>query len=270
MERQEKRSRLLTGKIWIGSRFYLIAVIICLFPLWAAAESTAVDDARVLVEKAFDYWRGVSSVARFSMTVHRPDFERSMVMKGWTKGREDSLFFVEKPPKDAGNGTLKKGREMWSYNPKINRVIKLPPSMMSQSWMGSDFSNDDLAKSDSVLDDYFHSVKEKHLIDGLMVYTLESIAKEDAPVVWGKQELVVREDGVLLKQSFFDEEMILVKEMIAEQIEQFDGRPFPRLWTMRRADEKERYTRLEYLELRFGVELKNSLFSLSRLKNRRR
>jgi outer membrane lipoprotein-sorting protein len=253
-----------------GMKYILLGWIICALPILARAETVPVDDARIIVEKAFDYWRGLSSVARFSMTIHRPDFQRTMVMKGWTKGRRDSLFFVEEPAKDAGNGTLKKGREMWSYNPKINRVIKLPPSMMSQSWMGSDFSNDDLAKSDSVLDDYFHSIKEKEFIAGLEVYTIESIAKEYAPVVWGKQELVVREDGILLQQSFFDEEMILVKEMTAEKIEQFGGRLFPRIWTMRRADEEDRYTRLEYFELNFGDELDDRMFTLASLKNRRR
>jgi len=250
--------------------FILFGLIVCFPSAQVSAETAAEEDAREIVEQAFDYWRGLSSVARFSMTIHRPDFQRSMVMKGWTKGRQSSLFFVEKPAKDAGNGTLKKGREMWSYNPKINRVIKLPPSMMSQSWMGSDFSNDDLAKSDSVLDDYLHAVKGRELVAGLTVYTIESMAKESAPVVWGKQELVIREDGVLLKQSFFDEEMILVKEMTAEEIEQFDGRPFPRIWTMRPVEKKDRYTRLEYMELSFGDILDDRLFTLASLKNRRR
>ena len=159
---------------------------------------------------------------------------------------------------------------MWSYNPKINRVINLPPSMMSQSWLGSDFSNDDLAKSDSILDDYQHSIKGRGIVAGLTVYTVESMAKESAPVVWGKQELVIREDGVLLKQSFFDEEMILVKELIAEKIERFGGRLFPRIWTMHRVEKKDRYTRLEYLELSFGDILSDRLFTLASLKNRRR
>ncbi len=250
--------------------YLLLGWIFCFLPVQVGAEIAPEEDAREIVEQAFDYWRGLSSVARFSMTIYRPDFQRSMVMKGWTKGRQSSLFFVEKPAKDAGNGTLKKGREMWTYNPKINRVIKLPPSMMSQSWMGSDFSNDDLAKSDSVLDDYLHSVKGREEVAGLTVYTIESIAKESAPVVWGKQELVIREDGVLLKQSFFDEEMILVKEMIAEKIEKFDGRLFPRIWTMHRVEKKDRYTRLEYLELSFGDILSDRLFTLASLKNRRR
>ena len=248
----------------------LLSLLIALIFGFHSAAADTENNGRAIVEKAFDYWRGMSSVARFSMTIHRPDFQRTVVMKGWTKGRQKALFFVEKPAKDAGNGSLKKGREMWSYNPKINRVIKLPPSMMSQSWMGSDFSNDDLAKSDSMLDDYFHSVKEKEIVAGLTIYSIEAVAREDAPVVWGKQNLVIREDGILLKQSFYDEDMIMVKEMVAENIEQLGGRLFPRIWTMRRVDEKGRYTRLEYLELSFGDDLEDRLFTLASLKNRRR
>jgi outer membrane lipoprotein-sorting protein len=222
-----------------------------------------------LVEKAFDYWRGVSSVARFKMTIHRPDFERTMIMKGWTKGRSDALFFVEEPAKDAGNGTLKKGREMWSYNPKINRAIKLPPSMMSQSWLGSDFSNDDLAKSDRILEDYHHRIIASEKSESRTTYTIESVARETAPVVWGKQILQVRDDYILLRQQFYDEDMVLVKEMVSEDLVQFSDRLFPRVWTMRRVDQEDQFTGLEYLELSFNQELDDRLFTLASLKSRR-
>ena len=236
----------------------------------AAAPTRGEEDARAIVEKAFDYWRGVSSASRFSMTIHRPDFERTMVLRGWTKGRQDALFFVDEPAKDAGNGTLKKGRDMWSYNPKINRAIKLPPSMMSQSWMGSDFSNDDLAKSDTIIDDYLHTVIKSEDRAGIRVHTIESVAKEDAPVVWGKQVMVIRDDSILLQQSFYDEDMELVKEMRAEQIEELGGRLFPRVWTMRRIDEEDKYTRMVYLDLSFDEDLDDRIFTLSSLKTRRR
>lgn len=235
-------------------------------PSWANKQL----QASKLVENAFDYWRGVSSVARFKMTIHRPDFERSMIMKGWTKGRSDALFFVEEPAKDAGNGTLKKGREMWSYNPKINRAIKLPPSMMSQSWLGSDFSNDDLAKSDRIIDDYDHTILATENSVDHTVYTIESVARETAPVVWGKQVLLVRDDYIILRQQFYDEDMVLVKEMVAEELVQFSDRLFPRLWTMRRVDEEDRFTRLEYLELNFNEEIEDRFFTLANLKSRRR
>jgi outer membrane lipoprotein-sorting protein len=250
---------------------FLSFLICCVFVNVAIADSShGKEDARVIVEKAFDYWRGLSSTSRFSMTIHRPDFERTMVLRGWTKGRQDALFFVDEPAKDAGNGSLKKGRDMWSYNPKINRAIKLPPSMMSQSWMGSDFSNDDLAKSDTIIDDYLHTLVNSEEREGIRVYTIESVAKEDAPVVWGKQVMVIREDGILLEQSFYDEDMELVKQMQAEQIEELGGRLFPKIWTMQRIDEDDRYTRMVYLDLSFDEDLDDRIFTLSSLKTKRR
>ena len=247
--------------------FLMIASVPIGPALVSAAESV---DGAALVEKAFDYWRGQTSEAAFEMLIHRPDFERKMFMRGWTRGRQDALFYIEKPAKDKGNGTLKKGRQMWSYNPKINRVIKLPPSMMSQSWMGSDFSNDDLAKSDSLLDDYRHRIIATRQSDDYQIYEIESIPTEEAPVVWGKQELRIREDGILLRQAFFDEDMILVKELISSTIEQLGGRLFPKVWIMQRADREGHFTRMEYRSLTFDLELKSNLFTLTSLKSRTR
>ena len=238
--------------------------------LYATEIQASDPEALLLVQKAFDYWRGMSSYSEFSMTIHRPDFERTMVLKGWTKGRSDALFFVLQPPKDAGNGSLKKGKDMWSYNPKINRAIKLPPSMMSQSWMGSDFSNDDLAKTDSILEDYDHRILEREMEDGHQLFTVESSAREDAPVVWGKQVLRIRDDFILLSEKFFDEDMELVKEMTAEDLVTFSGRIFPKTWIMRRVDEADRFTRLEYQHLEFDIEIEDRVFTLASLKSKKR
>jgi outer membrane lipoprotein-sorting protein len=163
-----------------------------LMPLPALAAETL--NAAVLVENSFKYMRGNASIATVIMTIHRPDWERKMTIKAWTRGKVDSLFYIQFPPKDRGNGTLKKSREMWLYNPKINRVIKVPPSMMSQSWMGSDFSNNDLAKSDSFVNDYTHSLVDTEIHEGKNVYVIKSMPKPDAPVIWGMQVLKIRQD----------------------------------------------------------------------------
>ncbi len=231
---------------------------------------TAEENAAVLVENAFDYWRGVSSYSQFSMTIHRSDFERIIEMKGWSKGRGDALFFVISPAKDAGNGSLKKGRDMWNYNPKINRAIKLPASMMSQSWMGSDFSNDDLAKSDTILEDYNHRIVDTQAEGDHLVYTIESIAREEAPVIWGKQVLRIRDDHIILSQQFYDEDMVMVKKMIADELVIFSGRLFPKTWTMHRMDEEDRYTRLVYEQIQFGIETQDRMFTLATLTSKRR
>ena len=226
--------------------------------------------AAALVERAFNHLRGETSVSRTEMTIQRPDFKRTMILKGWTRGKGDAIFFVEKPAKDAGNGTLKKGRDMWSYNPKINRVIKLPPSMMSQSWMGSDFSNNDLSKTDTILDQYRHEIIGQRTLDGWLVYDVRSIPKEDAPVVWGKQELSIRSDGIMLRQAFFDEDMLLVKTLSARDVKMMGGRLFPAEWIMQRADTQDRFTRLVYLEVAFDTKLKPNVLTIANLKNWRR
>ena len=158
---------------------------------WQALAADA-PDADTLVEDSFKYMRGNASIATVIMTIHRPDWERKMTIKAWTRGKKYSLFYIQSPPKDHGNGTLKKSREMWIYNPKVNRVIKVPPSMMSQSWMGSDFSNNDLAKSDSFVNDYLHSIVGTETHEGQKVYVIKSMPKPDAPVIWGMQMLKIR------------------------------------------------------------------------------
>jgi outer membrane lipoprotein-sorting protein len=227
-------------------------------------------DADQIVKDGFDYWRGKASIARVQMAIHRPDWERTMTIKAWTRGQKDSLFYITAPPKDYGNGTLKMGREMWLYNPKINRVIKVPPSMMSQSWMGSDFSNNDLAKSDSLLLDYDHSLIGTEMHEGKKVYVIKSVPKPNAPVVWGMQRLKIREDQIWLSEEFFDEELKPVKIMSATEIQMLGGKLFPRVWRMQNVDEQNSYTQLSYEALEFKPGLPDQLFTLSSLKQLRR
>jgi len=243
-----------------------IALLLVLF-LSPHAEAL---DAQSLVEDSFNYMRGKSSVSTVVMTVHRPDWERKMTIKAWTRGRKDSLFYIEAPPKDHGNGTLKKGREMWMYNPKINRVIKVPPSMMSQSWMGSDFSNNDLAKSDSLLTDYTHSIIGNETHDGQTVYLIKSMPKPEAPVVWGMQKLKIRQDLIWLSQEFFDEDFEPVKAMTTLEIQMLGGKLYPKIWRMNKADEEDKFTELNYTSLVFKSALPDSLFSLTSLRKARR
>jgi outer membrane lipoprotein-sorting protein len=238
--------------------------------LIALVTETFPQDIQALVQAAVEYYRGTASIATVSMTIHRPGWERTMTMKAWTKGQKNSLFTIIAPPKDKGNGTLKRGPEMWTYNPKINRVIKLPPSMMSQSWMGSDFSNNDLAKSDSFVEDYNHTLSSIETHDGKKVYVTKSIPKPGAPVIWGMQQLKIREDFILLSQAFYDEDFELVKAMEGSEIQMLGGKMFPKIWKMQKADVKDEYTLLNYKELSFKEDLPDRLFTLSSLKSARR
>ena len=159
---------------------------------------------------------------------------------------------------------------MWIFNPKVNRVIKVPPSMMSKSWMGSDFSNNDLAKTDSLLADYTHSVIATERHAGKKVYVIKSMPKPDAPVIWGMQKLKVREDLIWLSQVFFDEDLQPVKAMTTLEIMMLGGKLYPKVWRMQKADEKGKYTQLRYSFLEFKTNLPNSVFTLANLRRPRR
>ncbi|MEA1935612.1 MAG: outer membrane lipoprotein-sorting protein [Thermodesulfobacteriota bacterium] len=223
-------------------------------------------DAQALVEASFKYMRGKTSISTVVMIIHRPDWQRNMTIKAWTKGQEDSIFRIIAPARDSGNGTLKRGREMWTYNPRINRVIKIPPSMMSQAWMGSDFSNNDLSKTESLINDYTHTIIGTETHEGKKVYIIKSMPKPEAPVVWGMQKLKIREDHIFLVQGFYDEDLQPVKIMTTLQIQMLGGKLFPRVWKMQKADVKDEYTVLEYKELAFDKDMPDRLFTLSSLK----
>jgi outer membrane lipoprotein-sorting protein len=238
---------------------------ICLQALPCRAADEAPDPA-VLIKASFDHYRGKASKADVEMVIHRPSWERSMRMVGWTKGQDKSLIRITAPAKDEGNGTLKNGIEMWTYNPKVNRVIKLPPAMMSQSWLGSDFSNNDLAKSDSILNDYTHSLMGSESRDDHTVYVIKSMPKPAAPVVWGMQVSKVRDDHVLLEQEFFDEDLVSVKRMSAHEIQMMGGRMFPKIWKMQETDKTDQYTLLRYHSIAFLDDLPERQFTINTLK----
>lgn len=232
--------------------------------------STAAPDAATIIKEGFNHYRGEASKAVFEMVIHRPTWERRMQMEGWTKGTDRSLIHIIAPAKDKNNGTLKRGRDMWTYNPKINRIIKLPPSLMSQSWMGSDFSNNDLAKTDAILNEYTHTLMDTETHQGQDVYVIKSMPKPDAPVVWGMQVIKVRADHVILYQEYFDEALLPVKRMTAYDIQMMGGRMFPKSWKMQEVDTPDAYTLLNYLELEFLDDLPDHIFTANQLKIRQR
>ncbi len=240
--------------------------IACLFAL---PVSSADVEPKDLIKKAMDHWRGTSSYSEMSMTIHRPDWERTMSMRAWTRGEKISLVRVTAPKKDAGNGTLLKDNNMWTFAPKVNRIIKVPSSMMSQSWMGSDFSNKDISKSTDIIDQYDHTLLETRQQDGHTVYVVESIPHEEAAVVWGKEVLSIRDDHVLLEQQFWDQDGVLVKTMKALEIKELGGRTVASVLRMGKLDTPDEWTEMSVQDIEFDVPHPDSLFTLSNLRNPR-
>lgn len=235
----------------------------------AATSSKAEVDASAIVKAAIDYWRDTSSYSVARMTIHRPDWERQMTIRVWTRGEEQSLVRVVAPPKDAGNATLLVGNEMWSYNPRINRVVKIPSSMMNQSWMGSDFTNNDLAKADDLLDQYTHTLLATEVRDGRKVYVIEARPKPEAPVVWGREVVAIRDDWILLEHAFYDQADRLVKRLTTHDIAPLGGKLIAARQRMQQAESPEEWTELRVLQAEFGVDIPASTFTLANLRNPR-
>lgn len=223
--------------------------------------------ARELVAAAIDQTRGRTSYAEMEMEVHRPDWQRTSSVIAWTRGREDALIRFTAPPRDAGNATLKDGDQMWTFTPRLNRVVRLPYSMMSQSWAGSDFSYNDLSRTDALLKHYRHELVDVQRDGGHLVYTIDSIPDADAPVVWGRQRLVMRDDFVLLEQIFYDQDDLALKRMETLEIGELGGRLIPRVLRMWRLDEPEHWTEVRYAEAEFDIDIPDRRFTLFALRN---
>ncbi len=238
--------------------------------LFAAPASYATTpQAHELIQQAMDHWRGQSSYSEITMTIHRPDWQRSMSMRSWTRGDKTSLVRITKPQKDADNGTLTKDNNMWTFAPRVNRIIKIPSSMMSQSWMGSDFTNKDISKSTDIIDQYEHKILQTHEQDGHTVYVIESIPHEDAAIVWGKEILTIRDDHIMLKQQFWDQDNILVKTMKALEIKTLGGRTVASIIRMGKVKTPDEWTEMLVQNIQFDQTHSNSLFTLSNLRNPR-
>ena len=242
-------------------------VVLLLFIQGVAAADEP--DATAIVRDAVNHWRGLSSDSVMTMVIHRPDWERTMTMRAWTKGDDRSLVRVLEPRKDRGNGTLTDDNNMWSFSPKVNRVIKIPSSMMGQSWMGSDFSNKDVARADDIVDQYDHSLLGIEEDDGITVYEIESIPHEDAAVVWGREVLKIRDDRVVTEHRFYDQDGELVKVLTSLEIGEMGGRVIALRQRMGKIESPDEWTEIEVVSVDYDMDLPDSLFTLSNLRNPR-
>jgi len=221
-----------------------------------------------IIRKADEKFNGEkSSMMIMTMTIIRPTWQRSVEFKNWSLGRDYALTLITAPAKDAGQTFLKRGTEMWNWNPSINRLIKLPPSMMSQGWMGSDYTNDDILKESSVVNDYTHEIIGEETITGRDCYKIKMVAKEDAAVIWGHQlRWVDKKDFLVLKAELYDEEGVLVRTETGSDIKTMDGRGIPSKMELIPAEEPGNKTLVEIKEIKFNIPVQESFFSQQNMK----
>jgi outer membrane lipoprotein-sorting protein len=231
------------------------------------ALSAQTPDAKEIVRKADEKMRGLSNRAEMKMTIIRPSWTREMTMKTWGKGEDYALVLVTAPARDKGTAFLKRGREMWNWQPTIDRVVKMPPSMMSQSWLGSDFKNDDLVQQTSVVNDFSHRLLGAETIEGRACHKIELVPREDAAVVWGKIIVWIdKTDYLELKTEFYDEDGYLVNTMLGKDIKTMGGRVLPARLEVIPADEPGHKTILEYIWIEFDKPMEDSFFSVQNMK----
>ena len=245
------------------------AILIILVVAMSGAGPVFAQDAAEIVRASIDNWRGKSSYGEMTMIIHRPTWERTMSMRAWTQGSKKTLVRVTAPKKDAGNGTLMVDNNMWSYSPKVNRVIKVPSSMMGQSWMGSDFSNKDVSRADTIVDEYDHTLLGEEEHQGHTVYVIESVPHEEAAVVWGKEVLRIRDDDVLVSQEFFDQDGALAKVLESLEIGEMGGRTIAIRQRMTKTETDDEWTEFRIDSVEFDVEVSDNVFTRSNLQNPR-
>lgn len=233
--------------------------------LGALAAFAADPSIEELLSATDDVARGTSSRATIEMQVKTSRYERTMKMEAFSKGSEKSLIRILEPAKDQGITTLKVDDNLWNYLPKVDRTMKVPAGMMSGSWMGSHFTNDDLVRDSRLSEDYTYSFAAKP--DGTQNnYVIDCVPKPDAPVVWGKVSATVRADKVPVKVDYFDEKQNLVRTMEFSEVESVGGTLTPMRFRLVPHDKPGEFTEIHYGALELDIDLDERMFSIQSLK----
>ena len=245
--------------------FAILSCLLCLFALPCRPLPAATTDLRALVRHVEEQYQGSSAHALLTMQVSTAHWNRTLEMEAWSLRRDDVLVRILAPAKDRGVSTLKVGKEMWNYLPRVDRVIKIPASLMGGSWMGSHLTNDDLVKSSHVDEDYTFRLLEEtpaHIL-------IECFPKPEAAVVWGKIVYEINKPQMVPGRiDYFDEARRRVRTIVFDQVRTVDGRPIPLRMTVLPLDKPGEKTVLTYRSLTFGVPLDPGFFSLGRLRKR--
>jgi len=223
--------------------------------------------ATEIIQKADDLIRGKTNTSVVEMEIIRPTWKRTIGIKSWGKGQDYSMTYITAPAQDKGQVFLKLKSNMWNYIPAIGRMIKIPASMMSQGWMGSDYTNDDILKESSIVVDYNHKLIDEELVNGYKTYKIEMTPKENAAVVWGKVIMwIIKGDFIELKTEFYDDNNILVKSELSFDFKKMDGRLIPTRIEIVPANEDGKKTVLYIKEMKFNINLPANFFSQQNMK----
>jgi outer membrane lipoprotein-sorting protein len=244
----------------------MLRILSCI--LWACTCPFILNgqNATEIVTRADKHMRGNTSYAEFHVKIVRPKWTREMDLKSWSKGKDLAMILITAPVRDYGVVYLKRNKEVWNYIPSIERNIKLPPSMMSQSWMGTDFTNDDLVKEASLVEDYNHVLMGVDTVIGLNCYRIELYPKPKTAVIWGKIVLWVDcKNDMLMRACYYDEEGVLINILSCSEVVKLGGRMLPSKMEMQPVDDPGFKTILIYRKIEFDLPLEADFFSVNHM-----
>ncbi|MCF8295064.1 MAG: outer membrane lipoprotein-sorting protein [Bacteroidales bacterium] len=249
-------------------RVFIYLLISLLFlqisPILSLAQSL---NAYQIIQKASQNRFGDSSYGEMKMQIVRPKYTRTLEMKNWSLGNDYSMVLITAPAKESGQVFLKRQNEMWNWIPGISRMMKLPPSMMSQGWMGSDYTNDDVINANALVEKYSHRIMGEEQVSGYDCYIIESMPLPDAKIIGGKKlSWVSKVDYFILKTQSFDEEDVLIRTELASDIKSFGNHRLPCRFEIIAEEKKDNKTIIEILTLDFEIKIETSFFSQSNMK----
>ncbi len=234
-----------------------------------AEDSLSSLDVKAIVKRIDELYRSETSQAHMEMQIVTPHWERTLALEVWTKGMDRTFILITSPKKEKGVTTLRIGNEMWNYLPKTNKVMKVPPSMMMGSWMGSDFTNDDLVKESSMLDDYTYQLITPADAQPDHLY-IQLLPKENSPIVWGKLIVAVRASNLIpVWQHFYDEKGRLMRVMNFKDVQPFDGKTVPSVMEMIPQNKEGHKTVVRFVDAEFDKRIDEKIFTRRNLRKRR-
>lgn len=264
MARSENKTQMTRQSL----RVWIFLALTVPYSVFSATDEPSVD-VEAIVKKVDQLYRSETSYAEMEMHIATPHWERALAMTVWTKGMDKTFIRITAPKKEQGVATLRIGNEMWNYLPKANKVMKIPPSMMMGSWMGSDFTNDDLVKESSMLNDYTYQLIAPEDASPNRFY-IELTPKEDSPIVWGKIVAAVRaSDYIPVWQHFYDEEGNLMRILNFKEIKIFGGKTAPSVMEMLPQNKEGHKTVVRFLNATFDSAIDDKIFTRRNLQKRR-
>ncbi len=250
-----------------------LSMALALFALAAlggggAAAQAGAPDVDALSDRLDTMWTSSASIARIELTVARPTGTRTLRMRVWTHGNQRALVVVEAPERERGTATLRRDRSLWTYLPRVARTMRIPPSMMLSSWMGSDFTNDDLTQSAQYRSDFVGTVVGRS--DAPAGWLIRYVAREGVVGLWRRVEFVVNDDATLpLVARYFDRRDRVARVMTFDEVRPVDGRTIPTRLVLQPTDHPDQHTELHYLDIDFDASVPESTFSLTELERGR-